>query len=153
MSPPSAEALQTIPGFRWFDPAFASAGQPERHHWLPLREAGFRSVICLRPDAEQPGRDEAAELASAGLASAFIPIATGADLTPAAVQRFMGVLAELPHPCLVHCASGNRVGALFALRESAKGGTSADAALALGRSAGLTGLEVTVRALMESRAP
>lgn len=153
MSQPAAEQLQAIPGFRWFETDFASAGQPERQHWRRLRDAGFRSVICLRPGAEQPGRDEAAELADAGLVSAFLPIATGADLTPAAVQRFTGLLAELPLPCLVHCASGNRVGAMFALRERSKGGTSVDAALALGHRAGLTGLEATVRVLMEPGQP
>ena len=55
------------------------------------------------------------------------------------------ILSDYDGPVLVHCGSGNRVGALLALRQSLLGADDEDA-LAYGKSAGLTGLEPVVRA-------
>jgi hypothetical protein len=46
---------------------------------------------------------------------------------------------------MVHCASGNRVGALLALRANRLEGASPEDALELGLDAGLTRLEPAVR--------
>ena len=54
------------------------------------------------------------------------------------------LLAERDGPVLVHCGSGNRVGALLALRKSLEGADD-DAALEYGRSAGLGRLEPVVK--------
>jgi len=54
------------------------------------------------------------------------------------------VHAYNPSPVLVHCMSGNRVGALFALRAFWLQGMSAVEALAVGRRYGLTKLEPLV---------
>ena len=50
---------------------------------------------------------------------------------------------------LIHCASGNRVGALVALHARGTGATP-DEALALGKAAGLAGLEPAVRARLDA---
>ena len=47
-------------------------------------------------------------------------------------------------PVLVHCGSGNRVGALLAL-EASLDGADDEAAIETGREGGLTGLEGLVR--------
>jgi hypothetical protein len=52
---------------------------------------------------------------------------------------------------LVHCGSSNRVGALLALRAAWLKGATLEAALAAGRSAGLTGLESAVRSAIANR--
>jgi protein tyrosine phosphatase (PTP) superfamily phosphohydrolase (DUF442 family) len=52
-------------------------------------------------------------------------------------------------PVLVHCASANRVGALFALSTYRETGDF-DKALEAGREAGLTRLEGTVRKVLEA---
>jgi len=51
---------------------------------------------------------------------------------------------------LLHCGSGNRVGALLALLKSSQG-ASDEAALEYGISAGLTGLEPVVRARLAAK--
>ena len=51
---------------------------------------------------------------------------------------------------LLHCASGNRVGALLALA-AAEDGASDDAALELGRRAGLGSQVPTVEQVLQSR--
>ena len=109
---------QTIPGWRKAAEHLYSAGQPDRQHWAALAAAGLRGVLNLRPLAEQPGRDEAAEVAAAGLAYASLPIAGAGALDRESAAALDRALRQLPTPLLVHCASGNRVGALVALREA-----------------------------------
>lgn len=134
-----------IPGWRKAADQLYSSGQPAPTQWLALAAAGLRGVLNLRPATEQPGCDEASDVAAAGLAYAALPIADAACLgreTAAALDR---ALRELPSPLLVHCASGNRVGALVALREAWFNGADSVTALERGRAAGLAGLEPQVR--------
>jgi hypothetical protein len=52
---------------------------------------------------------------------------------------------------LVHCASGNRVGALFALKAHFVDGLSVPYSLAFGRTAGLDSLDVEVGRIITGR--
>ena len=111
-----------------------------------LRAAGIAQVIDLTPDAETPAFDEATAVRAAGMAYANLPIAGPADLTPEAVAAFDQLLRNAEGPMLVHCASGNRVGALAALRAAQIGGQPEEEAIAEGRRWGLGSLEGAVRA-------
>jgi uncharacterized protein (TIGR01244 family) len=135
----------TIPGWRKAADGLYSAGQPEPAHWVALAVAGLRGVLNLRPPIEQPGRDESQEVAAAGLAYAALPIADAASLGRESAAALDQALRRLPTPLLVHCASGNRVGALVALREAWFAGADPQTALARGRAAGLAGLEPQIR--------
>ncbi|HEY4583472.1 MAG TPA: sulfur transferase domain-containing protein [Lysobacter sp.] len=115
-----------------------------------VRAAGIRTVIDLTPDAETPGFDEAAAVRGAGLAYANLPLSGPADLTRANVLAFDALLRRAARPVLVHCASGNRVGAMAALRAAWIDGLGADEAIAVGRAWGLTGLEPAVRARLST---
>ena len=73
-----------------------------------------------------------------------LPI-TGADAVSVENARKLGELLEsFDGPVVVHCGSGNRVGALVALLEADRG-ASAEEALEAGRAAGLTRLEGLVK--------
>src|SRR5690606_35546744 len=111
-----------------------------------LRAAGITHVIDLTPDAETPDFDEAAAVRAAGLAYDNLPIAGAADFTPASVTAFDQLLRGTDAPTLVHCASGNRVGALAALRAAWLQGADEEAAIAEGHRWGLRSLEGEVRA-------
>ncbi|TNJ33773.1 beta-lactamase hydrolase domain-containing protein [Arenimonas terrae] len=137
-----------IPGWRQVADGVYSAGQPEPQHWSALGEAGLRSVLNLRPAAELPARNESHEVAAAGLIYAAVPIADASALGRKSAAALDRALRELPAPLLVHCASGNRVGALVALREAWFNGADARTALSRGRSAGLNSLEPQVRRLL-----
>lgn len=137
-----------IPAWRQASDGLYSAGQPEPRHWSALAEAGLRSVLNLRPAAEQPARNESHEVADAGLVYAALPIADAGALGRESAAALDRALRELPAPLLVHCASGNRVGALVALREAWFTGADARAALAKGHAAGLASLEPQVRRLL-----
>jgi protein tyrosine phosphatase (PTP) superfamily phosphohydrolase (DUF442 family) len=84
-----------------------------------------------------------------------IPVAGAADLTRINVELLDTALrvAEPAGRVLLHCVSGNRVGALLALRENWLYGASPEDALALGRAAGLTSLEPETRKLLGLEPP
>lgn len=130
-----------------------TGGQPSREQLLHLSQEGFARIIDLRPVGEGRGFDEPASAASAGLQYHRLPIATEADLTPANVSMLDEWLGDSAQPkTLIHCASGNRVGALLALRAGWLQGASTAAALDTGRAAGLTSLEAAVRTRLSQRA-
>jgi len=130
-----------------------TGGQPDAADLVKLGKSGFRQVIDLRQDAETPDFDEAKAARDAGLSYASLPIAGAAGLTRENVQAFDRLLADAQRPVLVHCASGNRVGAMAALRAAWIEGHSPEDAIAIGKRWGLKALEPTVRALLEAPPP
>jgi uncharacterized protein (TIGR01244 family) len=128
-----------------------SAGQPDLAGLASARAAGIRHVINLRPATEDPSFDTAAAVHSLGLGYAALPIAGAADFSREKVAAFDALLREAGDgPVLVHCASGNRVGALMALRARWLEGASVEQAMEVGARAGLTKLAGTVRGLLET---
>ncbi|MCI1710580.1 MAG: sulfur transferase domain-containing protein [Chiayiivirga sp.] len=146
-----SSTTQTMPVMMTPRPGLCSSGQPASGAWGALARAGVRAVVNLRPDNEMAGRDEAAELHDAGLAYVHIPVDGPEALTRGAAYALHQVLLTSPPTVLVHCASGNRAGALIALADAWFGSRNAESALALGRDAGLSALEPTVRALLHVR--
>lgn len=114
-----------------------------------LREAaaaGIKVVVNFRGESEDPGFDEAALAAELGLTYLRVPVAGAQGLTPENVLLFDAVLQQVgDQPALMHCASGNRVGALHALHAARFNDLEPDAAIEHGRAHGLTTLEGAVR--------
>jgi len=99
----------------------------------------------------KPGERESPD---AGLRYVEIPVDHAAGLTEENARRLDELLRDpAARPMIVHCASGNRVGALLALRARLVEGASVDEALELGRKAGLTRLEPVVRERLETLSP
>jgi uncharacterized protein (TIGR01244 family) len=135
------------PASQWHQPrpGLYTGGQPAPDDWAALKAQGVTMVVNLRPDAEMAGRNEAAEVAAAGMAYIGIPVA-GADAVNADnARRLWTLLKTSDAPVFVHCASGNRAGALLAIGAAHSGGMTPEAALEFGRQAGLTSLEPVVR--------
>lgn len=124
-----------------------TSGQPAPSQWDAIRDRGVTTVINLRPDAEMGGRDEGREVLSAGMAYRQVPIAGAAGVTDANAAQVKALIDEAPGPVLLHCSTGNRAGAMLAVL-AARGGTPVEEALELGRQAGMTSLEDTVRGLL-----
>jgi sulfide:quinone oxidoreductase len=86
-----------------------------------LREAGFRSVICNRPDgeaADQPGFEEIARAAhDQGLHCHYLPAESG-KVTDAQAAAFGVLMAELPKPVLAYCRTGMRSTTMWALSQA-----------------------------------
>lgn len=140
-----------IPGFKQPRPTLIIGGQPEAGAWQDAAEQGVTTVINLRPDAEMAGRDEAAEVARAGLAYRQIPVDGAGDITPANARELWRLVEAAPGTVIVHCASGNRVGALLAIGAALEGGMSHQDAIDFGKASGLGSAEGRVRDVL--RAP
>ncbi|MBX3596070.1 MAG: TIGR01244 family phosphatase [Rhizobiaceae bacterium] len=82
-----------------------------------IKAAGFKSIICNRPDNEDPGQPSADQIQaaaeSAGLAFRWIPVVSG-SITPQNIENQAEALKELPQPVFAYCRSGGRCTNLFA---------------------------------------
>lgn len=121
-----------------------SAGQPDKEALQVFADSGYATVIDMRAREENRGFDEAAFVEELGLRYIAFPIDSEDAVSFANARKLDELLRDSPGPVLVHCASGNRVGALLALRGSLNGADD-EQALQLGRDGGLTRLEPVVR--------
>ena len=130
-----------------------TAGQPDPAELAALARAGVFTIINLRAPGESMDFDEIDVARRLGLRYVAIPVAGEPDVTEDTVRRFSGELARARNEggVLVHCASGNRVGALLALDLGLTQGAPREEALALGRAAGLLSLEPAVAAMLDRR--
>ncbi len=98
------------------DDTVSVAGQIAPQDMRALVDQGFRSIICNRPDGEEPGQPAWAEVEAAakeaGLETRFIPIASAEDIV-ARKDDFAQALAQIPAPVLAFCRTGNRSGRLY----------------------------------------
>lgn len=133
-----------------FADALYASGQPAPDDLAQLVAAGVQTVINLRAASEPAEYDEAREVERLGLRYVTIPVAGALDLTSDTVARFSQELeqARIHGGVLLHCASGNRVGAMIALDAGLTRREPAEQALSLGRAAGLTSLEAVVARLL-----
>jgi uncharacterized protein (TIGR01244 family) len=101
--------------YRKLDTNFAVAGQLLPSQIDQVAAAGFKTIICARPDNEEPGQPSFAEVARAaeqkGLKAVHIPISGG--ITEGALIRMEKALKELPMPMYGYCRSGGRAGSLY----------------------------------------
>lgn len=99
---------------------FSVSPQIDPGHMHEISGAGFRAVLCNRPDGEEPGQspyDAVAEAARAeGLEARCVPIVSGA-VTPEALAEFQTALEELPKPILAYCRSGTRCTMLWSITQ------------------------------------
>ena len=99
-------------------PGLSVSGSLDRADIEALAEAGVRTIINNRPDAEDPGQLAAADarrIAEAHrVAYHHIPI-TAATLSRADVDAFADILHNARSPVVAHCRSGTRSALLWAL--------------------------------------
>lgn len=102
-----------------------------------IAAAGFRSLICNRPDDEAEDQPSMAEIKSAagalGLSLRCVPV-IGSAISEADIAAQRAALDELPRPILAYCRSGNRCSVLWALARA--GELPADQLIATGQAAG-----------------
>ena len=109
--------------YRQITDDYAVSGQITADDIAAIKEAGFRSIICNRPDDEQPGQPSAAGNRRGGGRG-------GADL-PAHpihqrpddredVQKMAEALDEIPGPVFAFCRSGARSTNIFMAAEQEK---------------------------------
>lgn len=117
---------------------------------LPQLASQFRTIVNARPDSEEPGQPNSAEIAEVarqlGLEYVHIPVVPG-QITDAQIAAFGKALGDKPGPVLAYCKSGMRAASLWALSRAGEHG--ADKVLAAAAKAGfdLQGLKPRLDAM------
>lgn len=110
--------------YRQISEDYSVSGQIQPEDVTAIKAAGFKSVICNRPDDEQPGQPSAdtikAAVAAAGLAFRYIPVISG-QMTAENVGDQAEALDELDGPVFAYCRSGARCTNLFVAIQQSKG--------------------------------
>jgi len=129
-----------------------ASGQPTEEQLRLLAESGVKHIINLRAPGEVDW-DEAALVESLDMEYYSIPVAGARGVTRDNAESLFSLLDSLEgQPVLVHCASGNRVGALVALSASQHDNLNVEQALAEGERWGLRsdGLKTAVRTVLSA---
>ena len=110
--------------YRQISDDYSVSGQIQPQDITAIKDAGFRSVICNRPDNEQPGQPSAesikAAAEAAGLAFRYIPVISG-QITMDNVEDQAEALDELEGPVFAYCRSGARCTNLYGLIQQRRG--------------------------------
>ena len=125
-----------------------STGQPDAAVLKAAADAGYVAVVDFRLPEEDRGMDEKGVAEGLGMTYVAFPIGAPDTVTFENAAALDKILAGFDGPVLMHCASGNRVGALLALRAKANGASS-EQALEIGKQGGLTRYEKVVRERLE----
>ena len=113
------------------------AGQPSIEDFAEFKKRGVKSVLNVRMKEEQDF-DEAKTIKSLGLEYHHIPVAGPDALTDENFDKIRKLLnTKEERPLLFHCASANRVGAVWLAHRVLDGGLTYDAALAEAKTVGL----------------
>jgi sulfide:quinone oxidoreductase len=124
--------------FKRLSDSFSASPQLSAADVAAAAEAGFRTIIDNRPDAEEAGQPSAADMEAIaqryGLAFAHIPVTTAGAIDESDVARLRAALAKSTGPVLGYCRTGTRAAMMWAL--SQVGETSPEALLKAGADAG-----------------
>jgi uncharacterized protein (TIGR01244 family) len=98
------------------DDHFAQSPQIQPDDVKQIAEAGYKGIVCARPDDEDPGQPPFAQIAEVaerfGLKAFHIPVA--GPLTEGQLIRFEQAKVETDGPIIGYCRSGGRAGSLYA---------------------------------------
>ena len=88
-----------------------------------IRAAGFRSVVCNRPDGEANDQPLFSEIqqaaAAAGIEARYLPVESG-KVDDEQGRQFADLYARCPKPVLAYCRTGMRSATLWALSQADK---------------------------------
>lgn len=129
-----------VQNFSRVDATVACGGATTPAAIQALKADGFTSIVNLRA-AEEPGANvdgEAAAALKAGVRYFHLPFKAAAPDT-AIVDRFLAVVAEPANqPVFIHCATANRVAALWLIKRVRLDGWTVEKALTEAEAIGLT---------------
>ncbi len=130
------------------------SGQPGQGGFEEFRDRGVKTVINLRTvaDMEGLGWDEPAAVQAAGMSYVHVPMRGGLpdDEGLRKVFEALELGVDGHGDVLLHCASANRVGAVWSIFRADRHGLPVEQAIAEGKAVGLRspGLEAAARAYM-----
>jgi uncharacterized protein (TIGR01244 family) len=132
---PEAVDPSDIPNYRLVRPGLVFGGQPAPDALKRLGDMGFRTVINIRT-VQEGAAEEGPIVRALGLDYHWVPVSPG-SFSLEDVESIERVLEDAEAaPVLFHCASSNRVAAVWAVIQVRKGRTLVEAAIAA-QAAGL----------------
>jgi uncharacterized protein (TIGR01244 family) len=145
--------MGTIGNFSAFGDRVYFAGQPGERDFDLLAGEGVKTVINLRTPGEMEslGFDERKTVEAKGMQYLHVPIATGEPGAEAIEQLMTAIDRAQDAPVLIHCASSNRVGYVWAMYRATRHGLDVESAVVEGKAAGmkLPALEKRAREFIE----
>lgn len=121
--------------------------QPDPQVLAQLAEAGYKSIISTRGEGEIDW-DEAAAVRQLGMTFYQVPMQQPvSEISDPQVDQLTAALRDAAKPVVLHCGSGNRASALWAVWLVEEKGVAVEEAL---RLAGLTGM-TSMRPVAEKR--
>jgi len=133
----------------YYTERFIVGGQPNITDINLLAKHQIKTVINLRGQGEFTDFDEKAKVEALGMTYISIPVSGASEVNLDNLRLFRDAIRNIKGKTFVHCASGNRVGAFFALDAYINDKKSAEAAIAIGKKAGLTRLEKRVKEVID----
>lgn len=133
-----------LPNQRQPAEGLTTGGQPTGDDLRAAAANGYTLVISLRTESEPGMAEERALAEELGMRWENVPVAGAEGVTAENAARVDALIESAEGPVLLHCGSGNRAGAMVALR-AFEDGADIEGAIEAGRAAGLTGLEDAVR--------
>lgn len=131
VSPPN------VANFTRIDDTVACAGETPPEAMAELKQRGFVSIINFRTVNERGATPESGQAAAeaVGLKYFHIPFRTP---TTEIVERFLKTVSEPANqPIYIHCASANRVGAMWLIKRIKQDGWDVDRAITEAETIGL----------------
>ena len=140
--PLAAQPRESLPGatnYTRVEATVACGGATSPEAFTELRSRGFAAIVNLR-QADEPGAEvESASRAAreAGLRYLHIPMSSSSPL-PEAFDAFLAAVSDPANsPVYIHCASANRVGAVWLAKRMIVDGWDRQRALAEAEAIGL----------------
>lgn len=131
---PFGNQIKAVTNYNRATTQVATGGKLDQGGVEELAEQGFKTIIDLRTEAEGTLAEKQA-VETAGMRYINIPV-TSAGINDEQLAAFTSVIEQAAIPVLLHCASGNRAGAMWAAYRLSKGITP-DIAFEEGRTAGM----------------
>jgi len=100
---------------------FAVAPQVNIADIKQIKQCGFNSIICNRPDHEESGQPEyqdiKKEALKQGIKFEFLPL-INTQVNDDEIYLFEQLIAKLPEPVLAYCRTGTRSATLWAYSQA-----------------------------------
>ena len=140
---------------RSIDDRIGVSGQITPADVVEIAAAGYRALVCNRPDGEGPDQPTFVEIAeaarAAGIEAHYQPVVSG-RVGDEDAEAFGKLIDTLPHPVFVYCRTGTRSTTLWSLAQAARGRALPDI-LDAARGAGYDMAGVARRILNGGRTP
>ncbi|MBA4143005.1 MAG: TIGR01244 family phosphatase [Nitrosospira sp.] len=104
------------------DDNFSASPQIDAEDLIGIKAAGFKSVICNRPDNEDGGAHPdhdflEAEAGKLGLEFSYLPVVPG-QIDDSQIAQFKVAISTLPGPIVGYCRLGFRAKTLYERAQS-----------------------------------